>query len=61
MSSYREQSKIDGKNISPIVTMVMNFSKPVGDTPSLLTFEEVSTMFHEFGHALHGMLYRLHL
>jgi peptidyl-dipeptidase Dcp len=56
MSNYREQSKIDGKNISPIVTMVMNFSKPVGDTPSLLTFEEVSTMFHEFGHALHGML-----
>jgi peptidyl-dipeptidase Dcp len=56
MSSYREQSKIDGKNISPIITMVMNFSKPVGDTPSLLTFEEVSTMFHEFGHALHGML-----
>jgi len=56
MSSYREQSKIDGKNISPIITMVMNFSKPFGDTPSLLTFEEVSTMFHEFGHALHGML-----
>lgn len=56
MSNYREQSKRDGKNISPIVTIVMNFSKPVGDTPSLLTFEEVCTMFHEFGHALHGML-----
>ncbi|MCF8368494.1 MAG: M3 family metallopeptidase [Bacteroidales bacterium] len=56
MSSYRKQYKKDGENISPVITMVMNFSKPTGDTPSLLTFEEVSTMFHEFGHALHGML-----
>ncbi len=56
MSSYREQKKVDGKNISPIITMVMNFTKPTAETPSLLTFEEVSTMFHEFGHALHGML-----
>jgi len=47
---------MDGKKITPIVTIVMNFSKPMGDTPSLLTFEEVSTLFHEFGHALHGML-----
>ncbi|MBN2172607.1 MAG: M3 family metallopeptidase [Bacteroidales bacterium] len=56
MSSYRKQSKEDDRNISPIITMVMNFSKPTSDKPSLLTFEEVSTMFHEFGHALHGML-----
>ncbi len=56
MSSYRQQKKIDGQNISPIITMVMNFTKPTADSPSLLTFEEVSTMFHEFGHALHGML-----
>lgn len=56
MSSYRKQQKKDGKNISPIITMVMNFTKPTSDSPSLLTFEEVSTMFHEFGHALHGML-----
>jgi peptidyl-dipeptidase Dcp len=56
MSSYRKQSKQDGSNISPIITMVMNFSKPTTDKPSLLTFDEVSTMFHEFGHALHGML-----
>lgn len=56
MSSYRKQYKVDGENISPVITMVMNFSKPTTDKPSLLTFEEVSTMFHEFGHALHGML-----
>ncbi len=56
MSSYRKQYKVDGENITPIITMVMNFSKPTTDKPSLLTFDEVSTMFHEFGHALHGML-----
>ena len=56
MDTYRKQYKMDGKNYSPIVTMVMNFSKPTETKPSLLTFEEVSTMFHEFGHSLHGML-----
>jgi len=56
MSSYRKQYKISGQNITPVITMVMNFSKPTSGKPSLLTFEEVSTMFHEFGHALHGML-----
>ena len=56
MSNYRNEYKLDGKKITPIVTMVMNFSKPTKDAPSLLTFEEVSTMFHEFGHSLHGML-----
>ena len=56
MNSYRKQYKINGENITPVITMVMNFSRPTTDKPSLLTFEEVSTMFHEFGHALHGML-----
>ncbi len=56
MNSYRKQYKIDGENVSPIITMVMNFTKPTAEQPSLLTFEEVSTMFHEFGHALHGLL-----
>ncbi|MEZ5083242.1 MAG: M3 family metallopeptidase [Bacteroidales bacterium] len=56
MSSYRKQSNVNGEYITPVITMVMNFSKPTADKPSLLTFDEVSTMFHEFGHALHGML-----
>ena len=56
MSSFRKQMKFDGKNTSPVITIVTNFSKPSADKPSLLTFEEVSTLFHEFGHALHGML-----
>lgn len=57
MSSYRKQF-IDenGKNIRPIITVVCNFSKPTADAPALLTFDEASTLFHEFGHALHGLL-----
>jgi peptidyl-dipeptidase Dcp len=58
MSSYRKQYVKDGTFVTPVITMVMNFSKPTGEVPSLLTFEEVSTLFHEFGHALHGMLSR---
>ncbi|MCI9606625.1 MAG: M3 family metallopeptidase [Muribaculaceae bacterium] len=46
----------DGSSRRPIVYNVGNFSKPAGDTPSLLTLDEVATMFHEFGHGLHGML-----
>lgn len=46
----------DGKTQRPIVFNVGNFSKPTGDTPALLTLDEVETMFHEFGHGLHGML-----
>jgi len=56
MTSFRKQYKKDGKNISPVISIVMNFSKPAGDLPSLLTLDEVLTLFHEFGHALHGML-----
>jgi peptidyl-dipeptidase Dcp len=51
----------DGTADRPIVYNVGNFSKPTADTPSLLTIDEVQTMFHEFGHALHGMLSRARL
>jgi len=56
MSSFRKQYHKNGKNITPVITTVFNFSKPTGDTPSLLSFEEASTLYHEFGHALHGLL-----
>ena len=56
MNSYRDQYMVADSNVTPIITMVCNFTKPTADTPSLLTFEEVSTLFHEFGHALHGLL-----
>lgn len=56
MDAFRKQYKKDGKNISPIIYNVGNFSKPTGDKPSLLSLDNVETLFHEFGHALHGML-----
>ena len=56
MGEFRQQSKRDGKNIRPIIYNVGNFTKPTSDKPSLLSFDEVNTLFHEFGHALHGML-----
>ena len=56
MTEYRGQYRKDGKNVPPVISIVMNFSKPTADAPSLLTLDEVLTFFHEFGHALHGML-----
>ena len=56
MSEFEGQYKKDGKNVPPIITTNFNFTKPTADKPALLSFEEVSTLFHEFGHALHGLL-----
>ena len=56
MTSFKNQWKKDNANSRPHISVVCNFSKPTTDTPSLLTFQEVTTLFHEFGHALHGIL-----
>ncbi len=56
MTSYKPQQIKDGVNDRPHVSIVCNFTKPTASKPSLLTFNEVTTLFHEFGHALHGML-----
>ena len=56
MTSYKSQYKTKSENIRPHVSIVCNFTKPTASKPSLLTFNEVTTLFHEFGHALHGML-----
>ncbi len=56
MTSFRSQKMEDGKRVAPIVSIVCNFTKPTGDKPALLTLDEVTTYFHEFGHALHGLL-----
>ncbi|NOU20001.1 MAG: M3 family metallopeptidase [Bacteroidales bacterium] len=54
--NYRDQYYDEnGKRVPPIVTVVTNVTKPTADTPSLLTWDEVNTLFHEFGHALHGL------
>jgi peptidyl-dipeptidase Dcp len=56
MTSYKGQYIEEGHNSRPHISIVCNFSRPTAHTPSLLTFSEVTTLFHEFGHALHGIL-----
>ena len=53
---FRDEYHADGKRVAPLVTNVGNFSKPTEGTPSLLSVDEVTTLFHEFGHALHALL-----
>lgn len=54
---YREQSYKDGQRVAPVVSIVCNFTRPTGSTPALLTIDEVETLFHEFGHALHFLFH----
>ena len=56
MNNFVNQEKIDGKDIRPVIVNVGNFAKPVDGKPSLLTLDQVETLFHEYGHALHGLL-----
>ena len=56
MNNFVNQEKIDGEDIRPVIVNVGNFAKPVDGKPSLLTLDQVETLFHEYGHALHGLL-----
>ena len=56
MSPYRKQRRKNGENIRPVIVNVGNFTKPTADKPALISFDDALTLFHEFGHALHGLL-----
>ncbi len=56
MTNFVNQEVIDGEDIRPVIVNVGNFAKPTADKPSLLTLDQVETLFHEYGHALHGLL-----
>ncbi len=60
MTNYRDQGLFHGKVERPVVSIVCNFTKPTNSKPSLLTLDEVKTLFHEFGHALHSLLSDCH-
>ena len=56
MTEFRGQSIVNGVEKRPFISLVTNFTKPTGDKPSLLTHDELTTLLHEFGHSLHGIL-----
>ncbi len=56
MNSFRKQRRLDDNMVTPVIANTGNFSKPTPDTPSLISLEETLTLFHEFGHGLHGLL-----
>jgi peptidyl-dipeptidase Dcp len=56
MTGFREQSRANGQRVIPVISLVMNFTRPTQARPSLLSHSEMNTFLHEFGHALHGML-----
>ncbi|MEW6336027.1 MAG: M3 family metallopeptidase [Acidobacteriota bacterium] len=58
-SRYRDQFRLNGKEVRPVVVNVGNFSRPAGDAPALLSQDEVETLFHELGHGLHSMFSRI--
>ena len=56
MTSYRDQRNVNGTEVRPLISIVANFTRPTETKPSLLSFNELTTFLHEFGHSLHGML-----
>ena len=60
MTNFINQRNIGGENVRPAIVNVCNFTAPTGNTPALLNIDETRTLFHEFGHALHGMLTQTH-
>lgn len=58
--TYRTQTYENGKKVTPVVTIVCNFTKPAAGQPALLSIDEATTMFHEFGHALHNLFKDVH-
>ena len=56
MTNFVNQEVLDGVDVRPVIVNVGNFAKPTADKPSLLTLDQVETLFHEYGHALHGLL-----
>ena len=53
--TYRSHHILDDKEVTPVVSLVLNFTRPTGETPALLSIEEASTLFHEFGHGLESL------